>query len=312
MRQFRPARMSLFSLMVIAILIVAVGCERDGNDPPAGLGSGTPDHEVEQETSVPAVNSDETSGTVVPQVTEESEAADETPGEEGLPPPNPEGTQLPLADRTVTPDSGAVGPQGEALFPDVDVVEPNFENYTLTVTGDVPATEDEETGDTAIDLMYEQSAPDTFHLLFDGADEFAVEAWQISDQMWIRNEGGTVEEATEDLAEAYSVSSYLTMLPEVNKVSEAEEIGEEEIDGRAVTHYSIPADEAIRNLPAAENGEAEEPEGSVEVWIDDEQNVIRMTVDLTWMDAGQNEQAMQLDYDVTAIDATEDVEAPAQ
>jgi len=70
MRQFRPARMSLFSLMVIAILIVAVGCERDGNDPPAGLGSGTPDHEVEQETSVPAVNSDETSGTVVPQVTE--------------------------------------------------------------------------------------------------------------------------------------------------------------------------------------------------------------------------------------------------
>lgn len=293
------------------IMLLAAACSDDDDivaepDVPAGTGSGTPEQDVPEGTVAEQ-------GTSV--ISEETEAADETPGEE-LQPPDPESTSLPLADRTVTPDDPGVGPQDEGMFPDIRAAAPELENYTLTITGEIDSAAAGDDESSMIDLDYKQSDPETFHLSFDGRNvadgegENVVEAWQVDNQMWIRDEG-QVEEAPDEFAGSFDISSYLSMLPEIERISDAEEVGQEDVNGRTTTRYSVSGSEAVDYLPDTLAADVDEGEGTIDVWVDDEDGVVlRMTADLTWSSAEGDESTYQVQYEVTAIGETDEITVP--
>jgi hypothetical protein len=244
------------------------------------------------------------------QVTPETDNA--TPDGEGLPEPQATTSPLALAERTVTPGDSATGPDGD-IFPDIRTQGPDLDNYTLTLVGEIVSTE-EATQDqpTNVDLTFEQSDSETFHLLFDAADQFVVEVWSVEDQMWIREEEG-INEASDEFADAFDIGVYLSILPEIEGISDAEETGEEEIEGRTTTHYTVPAESAVRYLPSADESQIQDPQGSIEIWLDETSNtVLRLIVDLTWMDAEGGENSNQSEYNVTSIGETEENEIPNQ
>jgi hypothetical protein len=321
-------RLTLFSILSILILVVAVACTDDDDDrdpgAPAGTGEGTPSADFGVPTPDPDATPD-------PEETPEHYfgGAEREPGERLTPeaaPPDPDATpplpapetpiDEPLAERTVTPDTDVVGPEEEGIFPDVRAEGLPFDNYTMTITGEinVTPTDVDENGPATIDLRYEQAAPDSFYLMFDGDDEFVVETWRDGDQLWVRDpDEDVVMENTDELAADFDISVYLTMLPEIDRITDAEEVGQEEIDGRTTTQYTIPAAEAVQYMPGMQDIDFHDAEGSMDIWLaEDENAVMRMTVDLTWMDANDNENSVEIEYEITDIDETADIEVPEE
>lgn len=313
-------RVFILSLIAVAMMIIATACTGDDDDREPGARSGTgsgtqvadfttptpEEGEDEQDESVPGPDK-----TVVPDATVPPAGADDgTPSTSGLPAPESTGTPAPIAERTVTPDAEGVGPQGELAFPDVRSGVPDLENFTLSITGEINIVEQQEGSPASVDLNYEQSAPDTFYLFYDGDDEFVVEVWSVGDQMWITEEG-EITEATDDIANQFDVGAYMSMLPEINRITDAEQAGEEEIEGYTATHYVIPAEDAISTLPGMQDAEVNNAEGSIDVWIvEDEELILRMLVDLQWTGADDSENSMNLEYQVTNVGETEEVQPP--
>lgn len=311
-------RHALTLLLAVALLIFAVACTDDPDrepDVPAGTGDGTPvadfltptpNGEEQDEDAAPGPDV-----TIVPEATvPPADADDGTPSTSDLPAPEGTGTPAPVAERTVTPDAEAVGPQGELLWPDLSVEAPDLENYTMTITGEIRMADAAGRTDSPIELTYQRSAQDTFYMLYEGDDDFTVETWRIGEQFWIR-EDDEVNEVGEEMADAFDVNAYLTMLPQIGEVSEAEMVGEEDIAGRTATHYEIPAEEAISVMTGARDAGVHDADGRVEVWIDEEENVIlRMVVDLQWSDDADNDNLVDLEYTISDIGETEDVQPP--
>ena len=316
-------RFLIVSLLAIAMTILATACtgDDDNRDPdaPSGTGSGTPVADFgtptpeDGETDEGPDTVQEPDSSVVPQETGEPVGDDDgTPGTSGLPTPGAVETEVSVGERTVTPDSEAVGPQGEQEFPDIRSNVPELDNFTLTITGEISIVDEQNDSPASVDLNYQQSAPNTFHLYFDGDDDQVVEVWNIDEQMWIRQDG-EVTEATEELSEGFDIASYLGMLPDLSTISNAEPTGEEEVQGRATNHYVIEAEDAIRSLPSMQNAEVNDAEGSIELWVDaEEEQVIRMVVDLQWTDANDSENYMDLEYQVTEIGETEEIQLPEE
>jgi hypothetical protein len=316
----------IVALIAAAMLMIATACTDDSDrdpDAPAGTGAGTPSADFGTPSPEPGEEEEEggdevqgTSATVETEVTvPPSDTDDGTPGTSNLPSPQSTGTPVQVAERTVTPDSEAVGPQGQAIFPDIRSNVPDLENFTLTITGEIDITEQQDDSATQVNLDYSRSAPDTFYLFFEGdtqEDDIPLETWQIGDQFWIREEG-EINEASEGIADGFDISSYLSMLPDVSRISDAEHIGEEEVEGRTVQHYEIPADEAVGVLPGMEDADVSDAEGAIEVWVaEDEQIILRMVVDLQWTGANDEENSMDLEYQVTDIGETEDIQPPQE
>lgn len=303
-------RKRFFVLTVVAIttLLLATACIDDATDDPdretgapVGTGDGTPagtfgtptaeDGEGDDEDTVPGPE-----GTVVPEATVE-------------PNDDEHSTPVSVAERTVTPDSDDVGPQGEPMFRSLDAQIEDLDNFTLTVTGQTAFQAVDDTEPIDVDLTYQQSSPDTYYM-HNASGEFDAEIWSVDGEIWIQDEDG-VQEATNGIPEEFDVTVYLTMLPEVDRISDAEHVGQEERDGRTTEHYTIPADEAIAYMPGLQDAAPEDAEGSLDIWVDEEEDlIVHMVTDIRWADADGNELAIDLEYTLSDIGETEEISPP--
>ena len=309
----RPLNRSWLAVVVLllGLLIAGASCDSDDREPgaPAGTGDGTPVADFTEPTPGGEADEDEdveSNATVPP-----ASADDGTPSTSGLPAPDAEGTPATVAERTVTPDSDAVGPQGEGMFPEVGQVTTALENFTLTIAGthDIGTANTDATG---IDLLYQQSAPEVFYILVDGDDQFDVEAWQMDDQLLFRD-GEEISEAPPEVAEEFDIGSYLSTLPEVERIPDAEEVGNEDVAGLETTHYSVPADEALQYMPGMDDADVGDTEGSIEIWYAEEDDIVaRIVVDLTWTNADDSDGSTNLEYVLADISSTADVQPPQE
>ncbi len=332
MHSAREHRYMFPALIVILALVVMVACvdrERDP-DAPSGTGPGTPFSEFRTPSPAPTVASSPTPTPQLP-VDYGLEGKPRVGGDPGTPgarltplvtpegtftlpedveDPEPQGTGTlqPPTRVAGTPGVATPGPAGGGLFPSVRAQLPNLENYTLTFDGEFSYNAEMEVEASKMSLRYEQSAPGTFHLL--STNSVVVEIWSVNGTMWIRDSEG-IKEAPEGFAESFDVTTYLTHLPQIERLSRAEEVGEEVIEGRTTTHYRVSAEDAVQVLPYVDPIRVKGPDGSMDIWLDEaDQLVLRMIVDLTWVEVQEDESYSRSTYNISAIGETEDIEPP--
>lgn len=188
-----------------------------------------------------------------------------------------------------------------------------LENYTLVAEGSFNFTA---AGAQAFTMEVQRSAPDNYRFLVDILDLTTMEVWAVTDTMYIQMDGGTTEDVPftpEDTTGQFNPSFYLTQFQQPELFSTAELVGDEEINGRATTHYTFTAEQWAE--ATTELGMMVEEVGGEggDIWVDNELSVIvRMNTDLSWTDGTTGETFEQImTWDVTDIDETEPVEPPS-
>lgn len=207
-------------------------------------------------------------------------------------------------------DSGAVDPDDP--FANLgDVTE--LENYTLSATGTFNFTA---SGPQDFTMEVQQSALDNYHFTVDIADLTTMAVWVVTDAMYVQVDGGATEElpfSQEEAMGQFNPGFYLTQVQQGELFSTAELVEEEEINGRATTHYTFTA-EQWAEAAMAQGIEVEEVSGEGgDIWVDNELNVIvRADIDVNWTDAASGGSFEQvLTWEVSAIDETDPVEPPS-
>lgn len=271
--------------------------------------SETPDADM---TSTP--DSDETpaaSGAGTPD-------SDETPDADTTGTPDSDMASTPDADMTGTPDADSTPGAGGIVddpFADLGDLQGDVPNFTLDFTGNFENVPDD-TGaifTADLDMMLMQSEPDIYHLNFmtTGDDAIEIEVWSLADATYIAESGGAPVELPAGMASELAPTELLVVVPPVEALAVAEEVGQEDVNGRSATHYRVAAEDAAVIL-APEGAEINDPEGEMDIWLDDEFGiVVQMTSDVTWTNADDTEAAVTIDYMVSDIGETDDIEAPS-
>jgi hypothetical protein len=342
---FQTRRLLLLAVMAL-ILPLAVACSGgdDDEDPTATTEAAstvsTPEAETSSDadsTPTSASDSDSTPETdttastdsaTTPDTETTPEAdttgtpdADSTPDTATIGTPEGDGTpemaSTPDADTTGTPDSGSTPGTGGVTddpFEDVGELQADVPNFTLDFTGSFENVPDD-TGQTFsadLEMMLMQSEPDIYHLDFTttGDDAIAIEVWSLADATYIAEGDEAPVELPGGFASEFAPSNVLVVVPPVEALSTAEEVGPDEIDGRAATEYSVDP-EAAAMILAAEGTEINDPQGEMNIWIDDEFGVVlQMTADVSWTNADDTEAHVVIDYMVSDVGETDDIEAP--
>jgi hypothetical protein len=102
------------------------------------------------------------------------------------------------------------------------------------------------------------------------------------------------------------------ILPDLSILENAEEVGESEVDGRTATEYRVDAEDAVVILLASgQDVNISNPQGEMRVWVDEELGIVtQMTADVTFENEDGSEGSMDVEYIVTDIESTDDIEAP--
>jgi hypothetical protein len=319
-------------MVLILALVVACG---DDNDADATAGSGesgstatiaesssattpadtTPaadDTEEPSETppGATATEAMESTPTTVDEPTETTAPDDE-------PTPTAEAAESPTAaDSTPTNEVEATPSEESDPLGELDEASVVLENFTLSST---TSFESEDGVNSSIyEIMVEQSAPDEQHIVIHIDDAVTdsvtdIEYWWLGDQAWMSSDGSEPLEMPADGGSMFESSLFL-IVPDMEGVEDVEDLGGETIDGRETTHYRIDASQ-IPNLSdeMAEDGTGfNDPEGTVDIWVDDEENfIVQMTYDIEWTDdAGVRWHAVVERYVITQIGTTPDVQPP--
>ncbi len=214
--------------------------------------------------------------------------------------PEPTLTPTPSATPTATPIPIVENPFANA--PAADAV---LENYTVEYSGTFETPED---GIETIELFIEQSDPTHYHLRA-GAE---VEIWVIDTTTYFRNpdDGSIFPIPAAVDAGLVSPAAYLIQVPNPANVPQALAVGEDDIDGRPATHYSVTA-EQIEQLGLADDQQITDPEGDFDVWIDQELGFIsQMAIDAEWTDEAGVRQSAVLDLVITRVNTTPEIVAP--
>lgn len=186
-----------------------------------------------------------------------------------------------------------------------------LENYTLTAEGTFDFTG---AGAQAFVLDVQQASPENFHFMVEIESADPIEVWVVADTMFVQAGDTGIQElpfVPGDVTSQFNPSFYLSALQDTEVLQNAQLEGEEEIDGRETTRYTMTAEDWAAAV--AESGmEPEDVSGTgVEFWVDNEENVIiRASIDVSWTVEGEAfEQTVT--WDVTAIGETDEVEAPS-
>jgi len=287
----------LFGMLLIAL--VATGCSISGDDD-----DGDEDTVNATEASQPEpspTDAVEPTATLAPEVTATSTHTPEptataTATETATPEPTPTAT----ATATATPIPIVDNP-----FADVAPPDAVLENYTVDYAGEFQLPEG---GTETIEMFIEQSDPAHYHLRV-GAE---VEIWVIGAETYFRNpDDGSVFPVPSAVDPGLvSPAAYLIQVPNPANVPEALAVGEEDIDGRSATHYSVTA-EQFAQFGLTEDQTVIDPEGDIDVWIDQELGFIsRMIMDVEWTDETGTRQAVMLEFTITMVGTTPEVVAP--
>lgn len=196
------------------------------------------------------------------------------------------------------------------MFPAVGEVTTVLENFTLRITGTVNIGTEGADSRSELELDYQQSEQNTFYMRIVDDEESDFEVWHVDGQLMQRGEDG-ISEGTPEFADDVDVHSYLSVLPEVERISDAEEVGSEDVAGLSTTRYSVPADDALQYMPGMQDVDTSDAEGFIEIWHAEEEAIgARIVVDLTWTNADDSEGTADMEYVLTNIGTTADVELP--
>lgn len=332
---FRTRRFLLLAAMTL-ILPLAVACSGgdDDDDPTATTESSsavstsadTTDAVSTEETDATATSEPDSTPDTGMDATAESDAtpADDeesaTPDADSTPEADmagtPETDSTPDTTTSETPDSApGSGDMVDDPFAELGDLQTDVPNFTLDFTGSFENVPDDtgETFSADLEMMLMQSEMDIYHLSFmtTGDDAIEIEVWSLADSTVISESGEAPVELPAGFANEFAPADVLVIVPPVETLAAAEEVGPDEVDGRDATHYRVDP-EAAALLLAAEGSEIEDPQGDMDIWLDDELGiVVQMTADVTWTNADDTEAAVVIDYAVSDIDETDEVEAPA-
>ncbi len=335
---FRTQRLLLFAVAAL-ILPLAVACSGGDNEQdPTSTTGGTSSVATSSDTASSTSDTDptpdadttgtpdadgDTTGTPDADTTGTPDA-DETPSAGTTGTPEADTTGTPDADETPdgvvtgTPGSDSTPGSGAAAdnpFVDLGELQAQVENFTLEMTGSFENVPDE-TGATFssnIEMFLQQSEPDVYQLRFvtEGDEEIALEMWALPDATYISESGADPVELPGGLTSEFSPAEFLMIVPPVETLEDVEEVGPDEVNGRPATLYRVDAEQAA-GLLVAQGVEIEDPQGEMEIWIDDGLGVmVQMISDITFTNTDGTEGSASLEYRVTDIDETMPVEAPA-
>jgi hypothetical protein len=301
----RDARRLLGAGLIAGLLSVLVACgggsDSESDDDqnivatvsPAGP---TPSPVVEQDDTVEPTPS----WTTAPEATNTPEpTATATASPTPVPPtatptivPTPTATPLPTVDE----------PFDEAISV-VDVVT----NFTLMHSARFEG--DDGQGET-VELLIEQASPESYHLKVSSSGQ-QTEAWRAGDVIYVLGPGGTIVELPGLVDQnLYAPSSFLFLVPNLDQIGVATVLDERaDVGGRQATHYDLDPASALAYGPT-ELESAENVEGTFEVWVDNQLNmVLRISADVSW-DVSGNRQSMQMEFLISDIDATPEIQPP--
>lgn len=205
--------------------------------------------------------------------------------------PTPTATPLPTVD----------DPAKDSL--PVDQVTSNFTlHYNVQFTGGE--------SETAIELAVAQHDADSYHIRVQNTGQ-QTEAWRVGETTWVAGPNGAIVELPGLVdPNLYAPSSFLFLIPDLRESGSATVIDENaEVEGRSATRYEVDPSVADRFWPQQGNppGDAE---GTFEIWIDNELNlIVRAEADIEWP-SGSNSPRMEMSYLITQIDSTPEVQPP--
>lgn len=329
---FRTRRLLLLAAMAL-VLPLAVACSGGGDDDdptatteaPGAVATSADATTQDSDTTATTAESDstpdtDTADTPETDTTPDTDAAgtpdaDSTPDSDGDSTPDtgetPDPASMETPDADTTPGSGGMV---DDPFADVADVQTDVPNFTLDFTGTFENVPDD-TGEifsADLDMLLTQSEPDVYHLSFmtTGDDAIEIEVWSLPDATFIAESGAAPVELPGGFASEFAPSNVLVIVPPVDTLAAAEEVGPDEINGRDATHYRVDA-EAAALILATQGVEINDPEGEMEIWLDDELGfMLQMIADVTWTNDDDTEAAVTIDYSVSDVGETDDVEAP--
>ena len=252
-----------------------------------------------------------------------SEATDATPDSEITPDIEPDVDTTPDTDATAdvdtTPDTDATPDTatGDDPFGGLADLSAEVPNFTVNFTGNFENVPDDlgELYSAEMEMTLRQSEPDVYYMRLMTTGEEAIEAeiWSLPDATYISEDGETAVELPAGLANEFAPAEALTIVPDVAVLENAEEVGEDEVNGRTATEYVVDAEQAAMILVAqGEDVNISNPEGDMRIWIDEELGVVlQMTADITFENEDGSEGSIDVEYEVSDIGDTEDIEAPA-
>lgn len=323
----RTRRLVLFVALVLMVPLLAA-CSGNGDDdatstsdsPAAATtpdtGStpdvdGTPDDATGTsalDTTPDTVTTPDMDNTPVTDMTAETTG---TPESATTPDTTPETATTPGS--MTTPGTGVT----DSPFEDLSEIAADVPNFTLNFNGQAVNVPDD-VGDiysSDFDLMLAQSEPDVYHLrlVTTGDEEYQIEIWSLSTATYLSEDGSTPIELPAGLAGGFSLTDTLMVMPPVELIQNAEEVGEDEINGRTATEYRVGAEEAVMILIAqGQDITVSNPQGEMTIWIAEEFGIIlKMDADITFENEDGTEGSIVIEHEVSDIGETDDIEAPA-
>lgn len=279
------------ALALGGIALILSACSITGDDDPAA----TPDADATIET---------TSAPTGPTATPEEPPA--TPTLTTTPTLTPTATSTATATETATPTPSPTPtplPVIENPFAELRQPDAVLENFTVSYRGEFETAEG---GVEGLEIFIEQSSPNRYHLR-SGAD---VEIWVIDQATYFRNPDGSVFQIQSAVDPVLvSPAAYLIQIPNPSNISEALEVGEEEVQGRPATQYQVePAQFDEFGLA---QGAVEGPEGEIDIWIDQEHGFIsKMLFEVEWQNESGATLTAQAELLVSDVGTTPEVQAP--
>ncbi len=286
-----------------AILLLSAACSVGGSDK-------TPTPTTAAVTASPTAGSASASPSAVASPTHAASPVTASPTAAGSPTMSASPTRAASATptRAASPTATTIPetPVGEIVPLDPEKVP----NYTLAIN--LAASGIGGPGDTTFTYAIEQSAADHFHLKADSSGS-SMEIWKIGDSSYIAQSGGQPAPLPEGSDTAlFSPATFLQVVPPIDAATKAQDLGAETIDGRGTRHYRLSADSFLNGVPFLGGQSFSGASGQIDIWVDDElKTPLRQQGEVTWTNADGSDGRFKIDYALTQIGSTPEVQAPA-
>lgn len=283
-----------------AILVLLAACTLGGDDD-------DDDGDVPTATETATETQTEQPDSTATEEPTETATATESPSPTATETREPTNTPTPSPTPSPTPEPTVTDP-----FASIELPDTVLENFTLEYS--TSSTGGEQSRGT-LNIYIEQFNREQFYVRTEGDEVSGVEAveiWVTADATFFRPPGGQVSEIPGAVdSTLFSPGAYLILTPDLADVGEATDLGTEEIDGRTARHFRFDAEQMDDDTALPEESELTDPEGEVEVWVDEELGVaLRMLGDVSWEDEEGERIEMELSYELSAIDSTPEIQPP--
>lgn len=211
-------------------------------------------------------------------------------------------TRAPSPTATAIPETAI----GEIVLLDPATVP----NYTLAISLSLAGIGGSDT--STFDYSIQQSATDRFHLKADSSGT-SLELWKIGDTSFIAQSGGEPAPLPEGSDTAlFSPETFLQVIPPIDSGAMAQDLGTETIDGRTAHHFRLSADNFLSGVSFLGGQAFSAADGELDIWVDDElKTFLRQQGEISWKNADGSDGNFKIDYELTQIGSTPEVQPPA-